>query len=91
MLIVQSVYINQKHLKVWKLPSFNTFIVVCFSELFYTERTHCRNLKILQNLFYKPMSQDPNISNDLIKVLFPNLEEMITLHGKFLLYNYYNV
>eukprot|EP00105_Crassostrea_gigas_P014144 XP_011430706.1 PREDICTED: rho guanine nucleotide exchange factor 11 isoform X10 [Crassostrea gigas] len=51
------------------------------NELFYTERTHCRNLKILQNLFYKPMSQDPNISNELIKVLFPNLEEMITLHS----------
>ncbi|XP_078323651.1 rho guanine nucleotide exchange factor 11-like isoform X5 [Crassostrea virginica] len=51
------------------------------NELFYTERTHCRNLKILQNLFYKPMSQDPNISNELIKLLFPNLEEMIALHG----------
>ncbi|XP_061164877.1 rho guanine nucleotide exchange factor 11-like isoform X11 [Saccostrea echinata] len=51
------------------------------NELFYTERTHCRNLKILQNLFYKPMSQDPNISQDLINTLFPNLEEMIALHG----------
>jgi hypothetical protein len=55
---------------------------ICFSELFYTERTHCRNLKILQNLFFKPMSQDPNISPDLIKVLFPNLDVMIALHGK---------
>ncbi|XP_056012871.1 rho guanine nucleotide exchange factor 11-like isoform X36 [Ostrea edulis] len=51
------------------------------NELFYTERTHCRNLKILQNLFFKPMSQDPNISQDLIKVLFPNLDKMIALHG----------
>ncbi|XP_062571786.1 rho guanine nucleotide exchange factor 11-like isoform X7 [Saccostrea cucullata] len=51
------------------------------NELFYTERTHCRNLKILQNLFYKPMSQDPNISQDLVNVLFPNLEEMVALHG----------
>lgn len=28
------------------------------------------------------MSQDPNISQDLIKVLFPNLDKMIALHGK---------
>ena len=59
-----------------------SILLLFFTELFYTERTHCRNLKILQNLFYKPMSQDPNISNELIKLLFPNLEEMIALHGK---------
>ncbi|KAK3611367.1 hypothetical protein CHS0354_025897 [Potamilus streckersoni] len=51
------------------------------NELFYTERSHLKNLKILDKLFYKPMMADPNISQEFTKSLFPNLETMIILHS----------
>ena len=49
------------------------------NELFYTEKTHVKNLKILQMLFYKPMVTD-NVNDNLTKALFPNIEEMLALH-----------
>ncbi|KAJ8316065.1 hypothetical protein KUTeg_006079 [Tegillarca granosa] len=51
------------------------------NELFYTEKSHVRNLKILDVLFYKPMAQDPSIPQDFVKTLFPNIHEMIQLHS----------
>ncbi|XP_033758235.1 uncharacterized protein LOC117340584 [Pecten maximus] len=50
------------------------------NELIYTERRHVRNLKIMESLFQKPMVQDPNISEEFTKLLFPNLDYMIHLH-----------
>ncbi|XP_036358638.1 rho guanine nucleotide exchange factor 12-like isoform X6 [Octopus sinensis] len=50
------------------------------NELFYTERAHLRNMKILDKLFRKPMMQREYISQNLIDSLFPNLEELIKLH-----------
>ena len=52
------------------------------SELFYTEKCHVRNLKILDKLFYRPMLKEQAIPQDFTKSLFPNLETMIVLHGK---------
>ncbi|KAL5020524.1 hypothetical protein ScPMuIL_003416 [Solemya velum] len=49
------------------------------NELFHTEKAHVRNLKILDKLFYRPMSKS-NISQDLTEALFPNLSVMIQLH-----------
>ncbi|XP_021377330.1 rho guanine nucleotide exchange factor 12-like isoform X4 [Mizuhopecten yessoensis] len=50
------------------------------NELVYTEKRHVRNLKIMESLFQKPMVQDPNISEEFTKLLFPNLDYMIQLH-----------
>jgi len=50
------------------------------NELFYTERSHVRNLKVMQKVFHQRMCQTEWISQDLVKWLFPNLEEMIELH-----------
>ncbi|XP_014674125.1 PREDICTED: rho guanine nucleotide exchange factor 11-like [Priapulus caudatus] len=58
------------------LPSFVT-------ELFHTERTHVRTLKVLLRVFYRPMLEDNVVPNDLVHLLFPNLEEMLELHGSF--------
>lgn len=54
------------------------------AELFHTEQTHVRNLKVLAKVFYGPMLRDQNLSSDpaLIHHVFPNLEEMIMLHGE---------
>ncbi|BFZ14028.1 hypothetical protein BsWGS_17067 [Bradybaena similaris] len=53
------------------------------NELFYTERAHLRNLKVLDLLFYRPMKQEKGTMSDLAKALFPNMEEMISLHVTF--------
>ena len=60
----------------------NNMVAFCFSELFYTEKTHVKNLKILKMLFYKPMVTD-NVNDNLTKALFPNIEEMLALHSKY--------
>lgn len=49
-------------------------------ELFYTERTHVRNLKILYKVFYKPMIMQRVVSPDVIKLLFGNLDEVLEVH-----------
>ena len=60
---------------------FIIFIII-FTELFYTERNHLRNLKIMHQVFYVRMLGEHWIPKELVKLLFPNLEEMITLHSK---------
>ena len=52
------------------------------AELFHTERAHVRNLKVMQHLFYSPMSDDPVIPTDFVTLLFPNIDDMIDLHGE---------
>ncbi|CAB3399866.1 unnamed protein product [Caenorhabditis bovis] len=52
------------------------------NELFHTERTHVRNLKILYHLFYKPIVQNKVVSSDVAKLLFANLEDLLALHQK---------
>lgn len=53
------------------------------NELFHTERTHVRNLKVLVRVFYRPLL-DANIlhSSDL-HLLFGNVEELLKLHSQF--------
>ncbi|XP_055865992.1 rho guanine nucleotide exchange factor 11-like isoform X9 [Biomphalaria glabrata] len=50
------------------------------NELFYTERTHLRNLKILDHLFNRPMLTDVAMS-DLARALFPSMDELINCHA----------
>ena len=51
------------------------------AELFHTERSHVRNLKVLERVFYRPLLD--NGFSDLVNVLFPNLPEMLEIHGRF--------
>ncbi|XP_076339826.1 uncharacterized protein LOC143240749 [Tachypleus tridentatus] len=53
------------------------------NELFHTERTHVRNLKILDRLFFKPLQQEKLLQQDLLDFLFPNLEELLKIHSRF--------
>lgn len=53
------------------------------NELFHTERTHVRNLKVLERVFYRPIIQEQILSQEQIKLLFANLEEMLEIHGHF--------
>ncbi|XP_038062794.1 nucleoprotein TPR-like isoform X3 [Patiria miniata] len=51
------------------------------NELFHTERSHVRNLKVLDRVFYRPMLREQVLSKELIHAIFPNLNEMLELHG----------
>lgn len=59
--------------------------VCCFfvTELFHTERSHVRALKILDQLFYQPMKEQQILPVDHLQLLFPNLDEMLEIHSQF--------
>lgn len=56
-------------------------VCVFVSELFYTERSHLRKLKVLDAVFYQRMNRDGILPPEDIKHIFVNLEEIIQLHG----------
>uniref|UniRef100_A0A673KN67 Rho guanine nucleotide exchange factor 12-like n=1 Tax=Sinocyclocheilus rhinocerous TaxID=307959 RepID=A0A673KN67_9TELE len=51
------------------------------NELFYTERTHVRMLKVLDSVFYQKLTRDNILPPADIKNIFTNLEEIIQLHS----------
>ena len=51
-------------------------------ELLHTERAHLRNLKVLDVLFNRPMQAEGGVIAELAHALFPNIDEIITLHGE---------
>lgn len=53
-------------------------IVKNSAELFHTERTHVRNLKVLKKLFYEPLVMQ---HAELAKILFTNLDEVLDIHS----------
>ena len=53
--------------------------VVVIVELFYTERNHVRNLKIMFRVYYANMIKH-SVPTDFLRLLFPNLEELILIH-----------
>ncbi|VDM58603.1 unnamed protein product [Angiostrongylus costaricensis] len=50
------------------------------NELFHTERTHVRNLKILLRVFYKPMLVNNVVSPEVVHLLFANLDQLLEIH-----------
>lgn len=56
---------------------------VLIVELFHTERSHVRNLKVLETVFYRPLLHSKCLPKDQIDLLFSNLEEMLDIHGAF--------
>lgn len=64
-----------------KIRHCNFLNFVCLSELFHTERSHVRNLKVLDRVFYRPLLD--NGFSDLVNLLFPNLPDMLEIHGRF--------
>lgn len=54
-----------------------------FSELFHTERSHVRALKVLSYVFHKPLLDSQVLPSDQIQLLFSNLDEMVAVHSHF--------
>nr|XP_031847705.1 rho guanine nucleotide exchange factor 12 isoform X2 [Nomia melanderi] len=53
------------------------------NELFHTERSHVRALKVLSHVFHKPLLESLVLPSDQIQLLFSNLDEMVTIHSRF--------
>ncbi|KAK0168905.1 hypothetical protein PV327_002662 [Microctonus hyperodae] len=53
------------------------------NELFHTERSHVRALKVLSYVFHKPLIDSQVLPLDQIQLLFSNLDEMVTIHSSF--------
>lgn len=52
-------------------------------ELFYTEKSHVRNLKLLDILFHQPMTllaKTDGRLRDLVDIIFPSLPALIKVH-----------
>lgn len=54
-----------------------------FTELFHTEKSHLRNLKVLERVFRKRIQEQKLLKDDEISLLFPNLSDLISIHSKF--------
>lgn len=50
------------------------------NELFHTERSHVRNLKVLEHVFRRPLLECGLVPAEVVDRLFPNLQEVITVH-----------
>lgn len=55
-------------------------ILLFFSELFLTEASHVRMLKVLYKLFYKRLQSSQMLKPDEINLLFPNIKELLDIH-----------
>jgi hypothetical protein len=53
------------------------------SELFHTERSHVRALKVLDQVFYRPLLELHILPHEQISLLFPNLTKMLEIHSGF--------
>ncbi|XP_066907035.1 rho guanine nucleotide exchange factor 12 isoform X2 [Halyomorpha halys] len=53
------------------------------NELFYTEKSHVRGLKVLERIFYRPMKEKEILNPEQLNLLFANLEEMVQIHSTF--------
>ncbi|XP_046628149.1 rho guanine nucleotide exchange factor 11 isoform X2 [Neodiprion virginianus] len=53
------------------------------NELFHTERSHVRALRVLSHVFHKPMVESQVLPQEQILLLFSNLDEMLEIHSGF--------
>lgn len=53
------------------------------NELFMTEGSHVRNLKVLYKIFYKQLLESQTLKTDELNLIFPNIKEMLDIHSEF--------
>ncbi|XP_063911076.1 rho guanine nucleotide exchange factor 11 isoform X3 [Zophobas morio] len=53
------------------------------NELFHTENSHVRNLRVLCDIFYKTLKESALLKSEEIALIFPNIKEMLNVHMQF--------
>ena len=51
--------------------------------MFHTERSHVRNLKVLEHVFRRPLLECGLVPREVVDRLFPNLQEVISVHQSY--------
>jgi len=57
------------------------FECISYAELIHTERTHVRDLRVIDLLFHQRMIKETWLDRGLISLLFPSLDKVIKIHG----------
>ncbi|XP_025837037.1 rho guanine nucleotide exchange factor 12-like [Agrilus planipennis] len=53
------------------------------NEIFHTERSHVRNLRVLEHVFCKPLHSSKILKQEDLNLIFANLSELLDLHVQF--------
>eukprot|EP00090_Calanus_glacialis_P005930 TRINITY_DN14639_c0_g1_i1.p1 TRINITY_DN14639_c0_g1~~TRINITY_DN14639_c0_g1_i1.p1 ORF type:complete len:1421 (-),score=247.02 TRINITY_DN14639_c0_g1_i1:1497-5759(-) len=53
------------------------------NELFHTEKSHVRNLKVLDGVFRRPLLETGRMPKEVVDRLFPNLDEVLAVHQRY--------
>ena len=53
------------------------------NELFHTERSHVRNMKVLDKLFRRPLMESGLMPREVVERLFPNIDDVISVHSSY--------
>jgi len=53
------------------------------NELFYTERSHVRILKVLDRVFRRPLLESGLMPREVVDRLFPNIDEVLAVHASY--------
>merc|ERR1719186_1636365 len=53
------------------------------NELFHTEKSHVRNLKVLDGVFRRPLLETGRMPKKVVDRLFPNLDEVLAVHQRY--------
>jgi hypothetical protein len=53
------------------------------NELFHTERSHVRILKVLDRVFRRPLLESGLMPKEVVDRLFPNIEEVLAVHSSY--------
>lgn len=51
--------------------------------MFHTERSHVRNLRVLDYIFRKPLQSHKILKQDDVNLVFPSLGELLEVHTHF--------
>jgi len=53
------------------------------NELFHTEKSHVRNLKVLHGVFRRPLLETGRMPKEVVDRIFPNLDEVLNMHQRY--------
>jgi len=53
------------------------------NELFHTERSHVRILKVLDRIFRRPLLESGLMPKEVVDRLFPNIDEVLAVHSSY--------
>lgn len=57
--------------------------IFIFTELFHTERSHVRNLRVIEHIFLQRIVASKTLKQDEINLVFSNVSDVLDIHRDF--------